>query len=89
MARHKTQEFKRFAIAKRRSIGSSLSAAPVWTFQKANRRHSGKTQKRQWKTVGMKKMFTKQQHKITTQANKHMRKSFLKNNRKSPKKGKK
>ncbi|MDO8427767.1 MAG: hypothetical protein Q7S92_00990 [Candidatus Diapherotrites archaeon] len=77
MARHKTQEFKQFAIAKRRSVGSTLSAAPVWTFQKANRRLFSKTSKRTWKQIGIGKLFDEQQHTKETQAIKHMKRSFL------------
>lgn len=85
MARHKTQKFKQFAIAKRKSLGSTLSAAPVWTFQKANRRLSSKTSKRTWKQADIGKLFKKQQLDIETQSKRHMKKSFLSRKKKGKK----
>ncbi|PIU21452.1 MAG: hypothetical protein COT15_02395 [Candidatus Diapherotrites archaeon CG08_land_8_20_14_0_20_34_12] len=57
MAARKDKEFKDFLVSKRKSIKPGISSAPVWVFQKANKRIWNPVQKRHWKDVDFGKKF--------------------------------
>ncbi|MEM4598213.1 MAG: hypothetical protein QW400_00795 [Candidatus Diapherotrites archaeon] len=59
MASNKEKEFKDFVISKRKSIRSGIGSAPVWIFQKANKRIFSPKQKRSWKICDFGKKYRK------------------------------
>jgi len=59
MSSNKDPKFKEFLAGRRKSIGSGLGSAPVWVFQKANKRIWNPVQKRQWKLCDFGKKFRK------------------------------
>ena len=63
MSSNKNKKFKDFVVSTRKSLRSSISAAPVWAMQKAGKRLWNSKQKRHWKNIGMKKKFNKQSEK--------------------------
>ncbi len=63
MAKHKEKEKKDFFISARKKIGPGLTSAPVWIVQKKGERVWNTKQKRQWKNVGLGKLYKKQKDK--------------------------
>lgn len=59
MTSNKDAEFKNFIISKRKSISSGIGSAPVWIFQKANKRIWTPKQKRHWKICDFGKAYKK------------------------------
>ncbi len=59
MTSNRDQKFKEFLISQRKRIGSGLTSAPVWIFQKANKRIWNPVQKRHWKLCDFGKKFKK------------------------------
>ena len=59
MSSNKDSRLKEFLASQRKSIGSGLGSAPVWIFQKANRRIWNPVQKRHWKLCDFGKKFRK------------------------------
>lgn len=80
MSSRKEKEFKEFLIATRKKIGPGMTNAPVWVLRKAGKRIWNKKQKRQWRKVGMGKMF---------KANKAMQQGYLSKRKPSMSKKKK
>ena len=63
MSSKKSDAFKEFLIAKRKKIGPSISNAPVWVMQKAEKRIWNARQKRHWRNADLGKRFEKEQEK--------------------------
>ncbi len=59
MSSNKEQSFKEFLISQRKRIGSSITSAPIWVLQKANKRIWNPVQKRHWKVCDFGKKFKK------------------------------
>ncbi len=57
MATNKSQDKKDFLIGIRKSMGASVSAAPVWLMRKAGKRLYNKHGKKHWKQTSLGKLF--------------------------------
>lgn len=61
MSKNKDSEKKAFLISSRKSIGASITNAPVWIMQKAGKRIWNKKQKRHWRQTDIGTAFKKKQ----------------------------
>ncbi len=59
MSSRKEKELKEFIISARKKLLSGIGSAPIWIFQKANKRIFSRKQKRHWKRCDFGKQYRK------------------------------